>query len=721
MNERSLHGTTIRNARASMSRLLIGLLIGLLLPVGAHAANSLSPAPLSERDRMTLRVIQLARSGQVDQARSTLDTYLQAHPTDGTMYYNLTCLDLVLRDTEHALASLEKALANGYTNFRLMESDPDLQSLRDDPRYQELVAAAEASFQEDFQSRALLLDEGYPGREVELPSNVSGADAAVRAFVSAVFDRVALRVRLDVADAGYSDAALPWEGGSGVLVNLILPLSPEDYESRRYFSLGFHAAKGRPAAVLIARHGQVLMQPVPGLEPVIEREGDRVRYDITIPWEQFAPYAPPLDQELGLNVFYLARSAGPSREVCALMPETRLSFEASPWRRYVPVSFLDSDRSAPVLRGRLYNRLCESDSLGLQLALRCREEGTAEARFRILDDDGAPLQPPVAVDFPAEADLNFFNANIDVAGLPVGSYRLRTELQTPDGDRFEATYAFDRFEKGWVRRLDERIHELKTREQSTLKYHLFRLARRLERRHPQDPAGALRAAYAEVAGMVVRCEQGGSCLPENGLFRGGFSTDAMTHRFCSMYLPTGYREFETPQVLMVLPPEPGSEDALAVRIGSALEGRSETIVLVPQSSGDSSIATDRAAAHTIQAMQWAQELFGSGAVTLAGIGQGSDAALEASLQRPDLCQEILLDGEQLFHSLASLDGESVRRSLGERPNRRPYYLTARDPSTGRAAVVAAALQQSGYQTLGFAADPARPWSERLAEWFLQSR
>lgn len=100
---------------------------------GAASMDAMAAGSPLDRDAATLRMVQLARAGRVDEARSTLHAYLDAHPDDGTMLYNLACLDLVLEDTDQALVDLEAALDAGYTNFRLIETDQSLKSLRGDP------------------------------------------------------------------------------------------------------------------------------------------------------------------------------------------------------------------------------------------------------------------------------------------------------------------------------------------------------------------------------------------------------------------------------------------------------------------------------------------------------------------------------------------------------------------------------------------------------------
>lgn len=61
-------------------------------------------------------------------------------PQDATVLYNLACSYSLLDQTEEAFAALDRALAAGYSDFKWMAQDPDLESLRKHPRYEEIRA-----------------------------------------------------------------------------------------------------------------------------------------------------------------------------------------------------------------------------------------------------------------------------------------------------------------------------------------------------------------------------------------------------------------------------------------------------------------------------------------------------------------------------------------------------------------------------------------------------
>jgi hypothetical protein len=56
--------------------------------------------------------------------------------------YNRACFYAICGDSEHALECLQDALRNNDTTIEWMRSDPDLDPIRTDPRFHELLTAA---------------------------------------------------------------------------------------------------------------------------------------------------------------------------------------------------------------------------------------------------------------------------------------------------------------------------------------------------------------------------------------------------------------------------------------------------------------------------------------------------------------------------------------------------------------------------------------------------
>ena len=64
---------------------------------------------------------------------------IQLRPTDALAHYNLACSYALLKKPELALKTLRKAVELGYRDFRYMREDRDLESIRHDPRFRQLL------------------------------------------------------------------------------------------------------------------------------------------------------------------------------------------------------------------------------------------------------------------------------------------------------------------------------------------------------------------------------------------------------------------------------------------------------------------------------------------------------------------------------------------------------------------------------------------------------
>lgn len=80
------------------------------------------------------------RKGMYAKGLETDLKLVRLRPLDETVHYNLACDYALLRDSDRALAALEKAIVLGYRDFRYMENDRDLVFLRADSRFRGLLA-----------------------------------------------------------------------------------------------------------------------------------------------------------------------------------------------------------------------------------------------------------------------------------------------------------------------------------------------------------------------------------------------------------------------------------------------------------------------------------------------------------------------------------------------------------------------------------------------------
>ena len=100
-------------------------------------------------------VAALAVLGKKDQAREWIDKALLLDPDNLNMRYNFACaLAADLGDREGAIALLETTLSRATGTLGVAEADPDLDSIRDDPRFQKLIADRKAELARQARSEA---------------------------------------------------------------------------------------------------------------------------------------------------------------------------------------------------------------------------------------------------------------------------------------------------------------------------------------------------------------------------------------------------------------------------------------------------------------------------------------------------------------------------------------------------------------------------------------
>ncbi|MGH8215313.1 MAG: TIR domain-containing protein [Rhodanobacteraceae bacterium] len=116
----------------------------------AEIASKRADAVLA-RDRgntavMANKAIALSALGQGDRAKALMNQAMVIDPDNINMLYNFACgLATYVDDKEAALAMLKPLFARTTESLlRYLKDDPDFDSLHDDPRYQSMVAAAEA-------------------------------------------------------------------------------------------------------------------------------------------------------------------------------------------------------------------------------------------------------------------------------------------------------------------------------------------------------------------------------------------------------------------------------------------------------------------------------------------------------------------------------------------------------------------------------------------------
>ena len=64
---------------------------------------------------------------------------VQLRPSDPLAHYNLACSYCLVKKNDPALKTLRRALELGYRDFRYMREDHDLDAIRHDPRFRQIL------------------------------------------------------------------------------------------------------------------------------------------------------------------------------------------------------------------------------------------------------------------------------------------------------------------------------------------------------------------------------------------------------------------------------------------------------------------------------------------------------------------------------------------------------------------------------------------------------
>lgn len=104
--------------------------------------------PMKRIQQLRLQQVLLASVAQkrLDIAEQVAEQMTQLNPDEPTVWYNLACLQAVAGKTQPALKNLTTAVQQGFRDVRHIETDADLQSLRSEAAFAEILKAAKVPF-----------------------------------------------------------------------------------------------------------------------------------------------------------------------------------------------------------------------------------------------------------------------------------------------------------------------------------------------------------------------------------------------------------------------------------------------------------------------------------------------------------------------------------------------------------------------------------------------
>jgi tetratricopeptide (TPR) repeat protein len=68
----------------------------------------------------------------------TLNTLESINPNHPLLHYNFSCYYALLGNVPKGIESLKQAISNGFKNHQILETDPDIKNLHQNPQFREL-------------------------------------------------------------------------------------------------------------------------------------------------------------------------------------------------------------------------------------------------------------------------------------------------------------------------------------------------------------------------------------------------------------------------------------------------------------------------------------------------------------------------------------------------------------------------------------------------------
>lgn len=132
-----------------------------------------------ERNRSSETYYTLALLGKKDEAEKVMSDFYkddQDLEEKSNVYYNKACFYSLVGKTDEAIENLKKSLENGWRDFSHIGYDPDLENIRELPKFKELIKEYKAKLQEELKEVKKIksnvnIEEQLKLKEVEKKEN----------------------------------------------------------------------------------------------------------------------------------------------------------------------------------------------------------------------------------------------------------------------------------------------------------------------------------------------------------------------------------------------------------------------------------------------------------------------------------------------------------------------------------------------------------------------
>ncbi len=671
--------------------LAAGFTLVVLVLAALLAASPASAEP--DRQELAGEITDLMRQERRTEALPLCRTYTDRFPDDAAMLYNLACLENMTGHSEEAVATFAKAVTAGFDDFVMAFSDPDLASLNHHPQMIDLAVDHQVRLSQLASARA----ETLSWQAVSSPILLAPEQTVISSLgpdIKLTWTPVGLDIELFAtgrwSDLMGPDNLAPWNGGSGLVFTLGVPdtESPKGYQTSNFFLFAFGLEKNTPVGAVYLT-GQDRWQPISELTPKIRQDGeDKLELRASIPWPSILPYNPLVDNLLGFNASLRITGSG-DHITASLLPDPAAFRPRSVDRRIAPLKFQAASVGEDVFIGRVSDTISGAEPVTFDLVAVSLEEGVGRLTIDFLGGPDQSLLPQgqVAGTIELEKGLNRLTRQADFTALKTGAYVIKTELTFPSGRSLTWGSSVLHLAPGWKDEFIARIDKLDPQEKPTALYYFESIDLAVAEHHPRRGPGTIAATLDELGRLLDNFDKGESILPDKGYFLAVFPGPGGETRLCHIYFPAGWKIAARLNPVLTVTGASGTAGAIADRTGRNYEsgGRKPTlksgpdegfpVFLVPRleppegrKPGD---LPGDLQAEVEACLAWARETFDSPTISVAGVGQSADAALQLARNRPEALKAMIIFAGGSLEPWPQADAEFIQRQMAGFPRGLP--------------------------------------------------
>ncbi len=242
-----------------------------------------------------------------------------------------------------------------------------------------------------------------------------------------------------------------YQNGDGFIV-VISSVDPKMKPTREFYVLGFTPQKDTNQAwqkSFVWYHDvDLIMSPLKRTQFAQAELGDKVAYEVLIPWNDLYPYHPWLGTEIGFNLCYVTAVGGMDKTYHMVVPDDQIQSEQHP-RAYTPLTFLPPNGSTPKCAVKLdRNHLTEGGTINAKVAF-IADSGVSQLFDLFISAGVKSGQGQHELTFVGTGNLDTLTVRLSTRMLLPGDFKVWWVSGTDSGDfGFTVLPSFDSVQSG---------------------------------------------------------------------------------------------------------------------------------------------------------------------------------------------------------------------------------------------------------------------------------